>query len=125
MEDAKPKPRRELPAIKVRVSEIEREIIIATAESVGLSVSAYLRRLGLGYQPKSMVDLQRVEAMLKVAGDAGRLGGLLKMWLADDQRLKTFAPVDMRPKIQQALAKIGEAQTEIRAIAETVLKARE
>lgn len=126
MSDAlpRPRPRRELPAIKVRVSETEREMIVAAAQSVGLSVSSYLRRLGLGYQPKSMIDLQKVEAMMRVSADAGRLGGLLKMWLTDDERMAAFKGRDLRPVILEALAKIGDAQTEIRHVAEAVLKAR-
>lgn len=117
------RPRRRVPPIPVWCSEAEREAIVAGAQQVGLSASAYLRRLGLGYTPKSMVDIEQVQAMLKVAGDAGRIGGLLKMWLTDDERLKSFDG-DMRPAIQAALMRIGETQVEIHAIAETVLKAR-
>lgn len=110
--------------IKVCCTSTEREVILAGAEGVGLTASAYLRRLGLGYRPPSIVELEAVDTMLTISADAGRLGGLLKMFLADDQRLKKFAPTDMRPVIQKALVKIGEAQTELRAVAETVLKAR-
>lgn len=119
-----PKRRRTEP-IKVCCSVAEREQIAATAAACGMTSSAYLRRVGLGYQPRSMVDVERVAAMLDVAGNAGRLGGLLKMWLADDARLKTFAPRDMRPVIAETLKRIGDAQIEIRAVAETVLKARD
>lgn len=111
--------------IRVCCTAVERETIKAQAEAVGLSASAYLRRVGLGYKPRSMIDVERVAAMLDVAGDAGRLGGLLKMWLTDDERLATFKPRDMRPVIAEVLKRIGDTQIEIRAVAETVLKARE
>ena len=117
--------RRRTPPIKVWCNPAEREAIVAQAAAVGMSASAYLRRVGMNYKPRSMVDVERVAAMLDLAGDAGRLGGLLKMWLTDDKRLDTFKPRDMRPVIAEALRRIGETQIEIRAIAETVLKARD
>lgn len=58
------------------------------AKSCGLSTSAYLRALGLNYQPKSILDLQTVPTLAKVNADQGRLGGLLKMLLTNDNRLK-------------------------------------
>lgn len=110
-------------AIRVYCLPAERETIGANAAAVGMSVSTYLRRVGLNYQPRGMVDLDQVEAMLRVSADAGRLGGLLKMWLTDDMRMASFGR-DMRPEITAAVAKIGETQAEIQAIAQTVLRAR-
>jgi len=49
-----------------------------------MSVSAYLRDLGLHYQPESVFDADVVMEMIKINGDQGRLGGLLKMWLTND-----------------------------------------
>lgn len=89
-----------------------------------MSVSAYLRCIGLGYQPRGMVDLEQVQALLKVSADAGRLGGLLKMWLTDDVRLEGFGARDMRAEIAARLAEVGETQRALRAIVQTVLKAR-
>ena len=42
--------------LKVVVSECERAEIETGAAATGLSVSAYLRNLGLGYQPQSTLD---------------------------------------------------------------------
>ena len=124
MDDASEQPRRRTPPIPVWCSPAEREVILASAQEAGMSASSYLRRLGLGYAPRSMIDFEKVEAMLKVAADAGRMGGLLKMWLTDDKRMTAFDGRDMRPVILEVLRKIGEAQTEIRFIAEAVVKAR-
>lgn len=117
--------RRRTPPIPVWANPVERAQIIATAASVGLSASAYLRRLGLGYQPRTIVDTLEVQKLLKAAADAGRIGGLLKMWLTDDQRLAAFAPADMRPVIHEALRRINETHQEIRVIAGAVLKVRD
>lgn len=69
--------------LRVVVSPSERARIEALAAAAGLSVSAYLRSVGLGYQPRSVVDLDAVERLAKVNADLGRLGGLLKLWLTD------------------------------------------
>ncbi len=65
--------------LKVWVNAAERARIEAQAEAAGLSVSAYLRSVGLGYQPRSVVDLEAVERLAKVNADLGRLGGLLEL----------------------------------------------
>jgi hypothetical protein len=69
--------------IKVYVSDEDRAAIESVAASTRLTLSDYLRRVGLGYEPRSAFDLEAVRALAKVNGDLGRLGGLLKLWLAD------------------------------------------
>jgi hypothetical protein len=68
--------------IKVWVTATERTLIEERAAGAGLSVSAYLRATGLHHPLKSAYDLVAVEQLAKVGADLGRLGGLLKMWLA-------------------------------------------
>ena len=124
MDDRAGPKRRRIEPVKVCVTAAEREQIAGRAAACGLTSSAYLRHVGLGYQPRSMVDVEQVAALLDVAGNAGRLGGLLKMWLTDDARLDQFRSRDMRPVIAEALTRISDSQLEIRAIAQTVLKVR-
>ena len=61
----------------------ERTEIKRRAAASGLSVSAYLRAVALGRQISPVLDHQAVGELVKVAGDQGRLGGLLKLWLVD------------------------------------------
>ncbi len=68
--------------LKVWVSQQERAEIEGRAMSTGLSLSAFLRAAGLSLRPKSVYDLEAVEQLAKVGADLGRLGGLLKLWLA-------------------------------------------
>ena len=68
--------------LKVLVFERERAEIETRAAATGLSVSAYLRNLGLGFQPQSTLDQEAILAPLKVNADQGRLGGLFKFWLS-------------------------------------------
>jgi len=67
----------------VWVTPEERATIKRLAATTSMSASAYLRTLGLGYQPKSTLDAQHVFELLKLGGDLGRLGGLLKLWLVE------------------------------------------
>ena len=69
--------------LKVLVSGRERAEIETRAAATGLSVSAYLRNLGLGFQPHSTLDHEAILALLKVNADQGRLGGLFKLWLSE------------------------------------------
>lgn len=69
--------------LKVYVSPKERQRILALAKDCRLAPSTYLRRIGLGYQPKSAIDREAIRELAKVNADQGRLGGLLKLWLSD------------------------------------------
>jgi hypothetical protein len=74
---------RKTQAIAVWVHPEERAKIQRLAASAGLSLSVYLKTLGLAYEPKSILDAARVRDLLKACGDLGRLGGLLKLWLVE------------------------------------------
>jgi hypothetical protein len=98
--------------LKVTVTPAEKLEIGAKAKEAGLSVASYLRACALGRQVHSVLDLRAVNDLVKVAGDQGRLGGLLKLWLVDQ-------PGRGAPEIEvrRLLDKIGEAQA---ALAEIV-----
>ncbi|WP_207896439.1 conjugal transfer transcriptional regulator TraJ [Nitrosomonas sp. Nm84] len=89
--EPKPKAKRKYKLhLRVPVEAEEGEVIKDQAEKCGLSAAEYLRRLGLGYEPTSIVDNQKVNELAKINGDLGRLGGLLKLWLSDDRRSAHF-----------------------------------
>jgi hypothetical protein len=69
--------------LRVVVSASERSRIEERAQAAGLSVSAYLRTAGLCHPLRSAFDHAAVVELARVNGDQGRLGGLLKFWLAD------------------------------------------
>ena len=95
-------------ALKVFVSEAEQATIGANAERLGMSTSAYLRSLGLGYQPLGHLDKAAAEDLVRVNADLSRLGNLLKLWLSDDAKLAVFKP-------GQAVAYIGKLLPAIHA----------
>lgn len=68
--------------LKVYVTPSERQRIHQYARNARMSVSTYLRVLGLNHKPKSMLDQDGIRSLVKLHADQGRLGGLLKLWLA-------------------------------------------
>jgi Mobilization protein NikA len=72
-----------VPVLPAEEAEIKRK-----AQETGLSVAEYLRNLGLGYRVPSIIDNRQVDTLLKINGDLGRLGGLIKLWLTNDERTK-------------------------------------
>jgi len=102
--------------VKFRAAAEEADAISAQASGVGMTVGAYLRAVGAGYQPRAVVDQDRVDAMLKVNGDLGRLGGLLKLWLSDDAKLNQFDRGQVRQAILAALRRIDENQKSLQNV---------
>ena len=78
------------PPIKVYCLPEERELIEANAKMAGISMARYLRDVGQGYQVRGVMDYHYVRELVRVNGDLGRLGGLLKLWLTDDPRTARF-----------------------------------
>ena len=97
--------------MRVQVTEIERDRIKELACMTRLSASAYLRTLGLGWTPRSVIDHQAVLMLAGVAADQGRLGGLLKLWLS--ARPAQGASIT---EIRRLLREIEAAQAELRRL---------
>ncbi len=108
--------------LRVPVLPEEEEAIKANAKTAGLSIAAYLRNVGLGYQPRSVLDLNAIDELAKVNADLGRLGGLLKMWLKNDKKLALYEPVQIQQTILGVLDKIGKTQVELLEKVKKVLK---
>ena len=73
--------------IKVYVTPEEKARIAANAGLCGQSLSAYVRTLATGYEPKPRTDFSGFKVVFKLHGDLGRLGGFMKMFLTNDERL--------------------------------------
>lgn len=78
--------------IKVYCLPEERAVIEDNARRAGLSSSTYLREVGQGYQIRGVTDAEQVRELVRVNGDLGRLGGLLKLWLMNDAKVAAFGP---------------------------------
>lgn len=110
--------RKDSPPIKVYCFPEERETIEQQARSTGLSKSSYLLRVGMGYPIRSIVDNHQVEELVKINGDLGRLGGLLKLWLSNG---KPAPGIDAR-SIRETLTKIDRTQDQMVALMQRVLR---
>ena len=115
MEDITPA-RRNTQPIRVWVTLDEKAGIEEMARSTGNSTSAFLRKIGLGYEVHSILDYNRAQELVKVNADLGRLGGLLKLWLTNDKRLDGFSQKDLRGLILATLSRIEGNQAQMREL---------
>ena len=106
--------------LRVPVFPEERALIEQNAKNAGRSVAAYLREIGQGYKVQGVLDFQLVGDLVRVNGDMGRLGGLLKLWLSDDPRTAKFGEAHVRVLLQR----IEEGQLEMRQIMQSVMHPR-
>jgi len=120
MDDEKKITRKNSPPIKVYCLPEERAEIEANARRAGISVAHYLREVGQGYQVKGVMDYQYVRELVRVNGDLGRLGGLLKLWLTDDPRTARFGEAT----ILALLGRIEATQDEMSRLMKSVVQPR-
>ena len=113
-----PKNRKDYQPIKVYCFPDERDAIEQQARSTGLSKSSYLLRVGMGYPIRSIVDHHQVEELVKINGDLGRLGGLLKLWLSKEQ---SVGGIEART-VREMLQKIETAQEQMLVLMQKVLR---
>lgn len=102
--------------LRVPVLPEEESAIKSKAANAGLSIAEYLRRVGLGYEIRGILDQNAILHLVKINADLGRLGGLLKLWLTKDERLQA---VDSR-LIVTLLKRLAQTQ---QAMLEVVKKA--
>ena len=117
MEKPAPAATRKARHLRVPVLPAEEAQIKRLAAAAGLPVAAYLRKVGLGYRLQGILDHRRVEELARINGDLGRLGGLLKLWLTNDERTAAFGEATIRA----VLAKIADTQDEMHAVMRAVV----
>jgi hypothetical protein len=109
--------RKSTPPVKVYCLPDERAQLKALAAAANKSLSTYLLNVGLGYRVCGVLDQRRIEELIRINGDLGRLGGLLKLWLTNDERTATFR----ESTIRALLAKIEATQDELLDVVRAVL----
>ena len=110
--------RRRSPPIKVYCLPEERRQIEAKANAAGLSLSTYLLKVGSGCQIHGIADQKQVEELARINGDLGRLGGLLKLWLTDDQRTAEVG----KATIRAVLARIEATQDQMAEVMNRIIR---
>lgn len=71
--------------IDTRLTKQEFDTIKFKAAATGVSASEYLRSLGCNYPLKSMVDQLAVDELIQTRAALGRVGGLFKKWLSEQE----------------------------------------
>ena len=71
-------------------------------------MSEFCKRVALGHTVQSKQDMQAVRELLRINADLGRLGGLLKLWLTNDDD-------GFEGDIRAVLKKIEATQDELRS----------
>jgi hypothetical protein len=105
------------PAIKVYCTPDDRAQLQANAAAARKSVSSYMLHIGLGYGVRGLEDHRTVEDLLLVNGDLGRLGGLLKLLLSNEERTAMLG----ESRVRALLGKVETTQDEIRAVIRAVV----
>lgn len=111
---------RRIQHLRVPVFPEEKARIEESAKKAGVSVAAFLREVGQGYEVKGITDYERVRELARISGDLGRLGGLLKWWLTDDPRTASFG----RDTILRLLARIELTQDEMSVVMKQIVRPR-
>ena len=99
-------------AIRVYCTLDERRTIKSNAGKYKKSLSQYLRTLGMGMVFTHSIDnVEQVKTLARINADLGRLGGLLKALLTNDERLRGYSGAEIAALTRETLEKIGENQT--------------
>jgi len=108
--------------IKIYLKPNEKKRIAQEARECGMAMSAYARTLALGDRLVSIPELKEMEHVMKVNADLGRLGGLLKMTLTNDERLNDMGREMGMVTIDATLVDIRATCAKLLAIVDIVLK---
>ena len=101
-------------AIRVYCTLDERHTIETNASKYRKSLSQYLRTLGMGMVFTHSVDnVEQVRTLARINADLGRLGGLLKALLTNDERVRGRSGEEIAALTRETLEKIGKNQTQM------------
>jgi hypothetical protein len=108
--------------IKIYLKPNDKKRIAQEAREAGMSMSAYARTLALGEKSVASAELTGIADVMKVHADIGRLGGLLKMTLTNDERLNDIGRDMGVATIDNTLVDIRATQAKLLELTDAVLK---
>ena len=114
--------RRNQPPLKVYCLETERTQIIRNALATGKSVSEYMRNVSIGYRVQSNVNAEQARELIRLKGDMGRLGGLLKLLLSNEERFDGMTGERLQFATMKLLDEISENQKRVRSAIKGLIK---
>lgn len=107
--------------IQVRATPEEKAKLKSHAAAFGISMGELCRQAIFGSTPKSKTDQNAIHELAATRADLGRLGGLLKGWLAGSFHQVPPAPqthaevVSLLHEIESAQKRVVDAFTQISA----------
>ena len=110
--------------IDSRLTPEEYQMITSKAKATGYTASEYMRRVACGYPLQSMVDQLAVNELLQTRADLGRLGGLFKRWMTENEKTKPSLGSRAYQEVDNIVSNILEDQKRLLIIAERIIKAK-
>ena len=110
--------------IDSRLTPEEYQMITSKAKATGYTASEYMRRVACGYPLQSMVDQLAVNELLQTRSDLGRLGGLFKKWLSDQEGRTGSLGSRSYQEVDSIVSNILKDQKRLLIIAERIIKAK-
>lgn len=109
--------------LTIKVTEEELKKLHKQAQNCGMTLSMYLRSLGLNYPINSIIDEMALNELMKAKGDLGRMGGLFKMWLTNNDKKQATATLGSHSyfSIDHLVDDIEKKQEELLQIARRLL----
>jgi hypothetical protein len=107
--------------IKVCCTPDERQSIIDKAGQCGLSVSNYLRAIGLGLLTNNIFDHRNIDNLLRTDAALGRALGLLKLWLAADDNYRLDSNRFLRTQTLETIVEIDGERTAVKSFVQRVV----
>ena len=106
--------------VQVRATPDEKERLRARAAAFGISVGELCREVIFSATPRSKTDRNAIAELASTRADLGRLGGLLKGWLAGAFE-KPVPDIQTRNDVIALLRQIEAVQASIAEISKKVV----
>lgn len=110
--------------IDSRLTPEEYQMIVSKAKATGYTASEYMRRVACGYPLQSMVDQLAVNELIHMRSDMGRLGGLFKKWLSEQEGRSGSLGSRSYQEIDNIVSMILKNQESLLNIAEKIIKTK-
>jgi hypothetical protein len=84
----------------------------------GVSTASFVRAVALGEKLKVVADQRAVLELIRLRADMGRLGGLLKLWLTNEERFDKERSELSVADVRDVLHRIEATEEQIREVVE-------
>jgi hypothetical protein len=84
----------------------------------GVSTASFVRAVALGEKLKVVSDQRAVLELIRLRADMGRLGGLLKLWLTNEERFDKERGEISVSDVRDVLHRIEATEEQIREVVE-------